>query len=300
MIHPRESITPGISRITVAEYDAIDAVRQSNLKMLERSPLHYRHAIDEERAAAATARVLGDEQPKDDKDREATIVGDASHCAIFEPERFETDYLVYPGKVRNGKEWEAWRAANITTGRVCLLQRQREKAARIGEAVRGNPRVADLLKYGKPEMTLQWVDEATGLPCKARADWLGPSLVGLKTARSIIPRDVGHAVMRYHYTLQWAFYRAGYIALTGDEKIPLREIFVESTEPRDVIVYRVTDEAIALGEFYRSAWMAQLASCIQQDMWPGMGHFAERDIELPKWAAQEDDDEPNIAGRKVA
>jgi len=83
-----------------AEYQAIQAVNFSSLKMMRESPLHYRHALTAIRA----------ESP-------AMALGSAVHCAVLEPGRFALEYSPEPvfGDCRlkeNKATRDLWRAAN--------------------------------------------------------------------------------------------------------------------------------------------------------------------------------------------
>ncbi len=105
--------------------------------------------------------------------------------------------------------------------------------------------------------------------------------------------------MRLGYPLQWAFYAAGYRECTGED-LPSREIFIENSEPYDSIVYVVTDHVLSVGRMMMQHYMGTLAQCIAKDFWPGQGSIAERDLELPAWAASSDDDEqPTIGGQRA-
>ena len=69
------------------EYEAIDAVNWSTLKVLGKSPAHY------------LQRMAGEES----EDTEARQRGRVLHMAVFEPERFARSVVVYPD-ARRGKE----------------------------------------------------------------------------------------------------------------------------------------------------------------------------------------------------
>jgi len=63
---------------------------------------------------------------------------------------------------------------------------------------------------GQPEVSIFWFDPATGVPCKARIDYLKPrAIVDLKTfvSRDMNPdKAIARAVATYKYHIQAAFY----------------------------------------------------------------------------------------------
>jgi len=62
------------------------------------------------------------------------------------------------------------------------------------------------------------------------------------------------------------------------------EIVVETSEPHDVIVYRVEEEAIEAGTtLYRGA-MREIAECTRTGVWPGVGRGGVQPLRLKPWA----------------
>ena len=89
------------SRVPFEDYLKIDAVSISVLKELKRSPLHYRYRLANPLQSAPLT------------------LGRAAHCAVLEPERYETQFAVWDRrtpagnlKPRNSAEWEAFKAAH--------------------------------------------------------------------------------------------------------------------------------------------------------------------------------------------
>ena len=66
-----------------ADYAAAVGINFSTLKHMARSPMHYRYALEHPPA----------ETP-------AMLLGRATHTAVFEPDRFQLDYAVWPGDRR--------------------------------------------------------------------------------------------------------------------------------------------------------------------------------------------------------
>jgi len=261
---------PGIHKLEVPVYDAIDAARSSDLKTLvQKSPLHLR------------AKQDGDNDPT-----AAMVLGTATHMAVLEPARYLEEVTVFPGATRRGKMWDAFAAEN--EGRLVITMAEWEKVAAMRDAIRADPLASSYLVRGQPEMTLLWDDPATGLRCKARVDWLDtvgaePILVGLKTARGSGPEAFARQAADLLYHLSWAHYRAGYRAITGiwPETV---EIVVESVPPYDVVVYRPSELTIGAGEQLQQQALATLQECRRTGVWPGQGRGEVHDLELRPWA----------------
>lgn len=276
------------THVSRAEYDSIDALNITRLKHISKSPRHFRHALTQ--------------PPKSD----AMTLGNAAHCAVLEPERFASDYVVWNrttagGKSapRHGQYWEAFELEN--TGREILTPDQYSVACAIAAAIRGDSLAMRYLRDGSPEVGLQWEMRCSieadvfEQPCKGRIDWLAqidgrPHVVGIKTARdiSLFPFSSQAAKLGYH--MQWAWYHDGYENITGIRP-RMVEIVVESPEPHDVIVYEIPDDVIEHGRESYLKLFKQYVSCANSASWPGVSEGREHIFSLPTWAYTLDGDE---------
>jgi hypothetical protein len=99
-------------------------------------------------------------------------------------------------------------------GRVPLRPADMAAAEAMAAAVRAHPIAAKLLTAGQPERTLIWRDPATGVLCRAKADWLRPDgIVDLKTTESAAPDALSKAAHNYGYAIQAPFYLRGHSRL---------------------------------------------------------------------------------------
>ena len=246
------------------------AVNWSTLKHLRRSPRHYLHALTSER-----------------EDTPRLALGRAAHTATLEPHRWADEYAVYPGARRAGKEWDAFEAS--AGERTILKATEADQAQRIAQAVHAHPRAHALLTGGKAEHVIKW--DESGIPCKARLDYLGAAVVDLKTCGDASPREVGRTAASMGYHCQLAWYRRGVHAVTG-QWLDAYIIAVEVAPPHDVGVYRVGAEALALANDIIDELLATLAECRTRETWPGACPD-ESELVLPAWvyAAEYGDDE---------
>jgi hypothetical protein len=245
----------------MTNYNQIQAIRFSRLKLMEISPHHYRH--------------------HEVTETEAMRVGSATHLAVLEPERYHKEVAIWTGKMRRGKEWDAFQAEH--EGQIILREQDHERAMLMSKAVHDDPHAARLLSGGASEVTREWADLWTGLKCKARLDYLTDRhVVDLKTTRHIRPRDFARQVAELHYHAQLAFYSASLLPCE------VYIIAVTSEPPHDVVVYRLPKTALVAGRRLCDKWLAQVAECEASGVWPGIGGGEIQELKLPEWALADD------------
>jgi hypothetical protein len=275
--------------MTFAAYRKIDAVNWSSLKHLfvDRagpedprlcivSPMRYKHFRDQ-----------GEVEETD-----AMRLGKATHTAIYEPDRFALEYILWTGGVRNGKKWEAFEQA--AEGRCILTVAQYERALGLRDAVRSHPIASAYLARGEAEKTIVWTDEATGLRCKGRLDWLSHSfgcVVDLKTTNDIGERAFRGLCEKMGYFRQLAMYTGG-AAACGLLVPPARAVIiaVENKPPHEVAVYAVDRDALDSASAEVAELLQVLKACKETDKWPGRFE-TEQLLRRPDWVMGE----PEIA-----
>lgn len=263
---------PGLYRRDEIDYEAINAVNQSTLKRIAKSPLHYQHRLEHELPSTVPMRL-----------------GSVAHTAILEPDRLARDYAVWnpDGKKPDfrGKDFEEFAALAVMSGKRVIKPAEIEAAHRMAAAVQRNQLARRYLARGQAEPILVWIDEATGIACKARLDWISTSVADvmaeLKTAADVAPFAFESAFARNGYDVQTAFYCDGYKAATGRELYP-KCIAVESSAPHDVIVYDLAEVVDVGRELYREM-LATLAECRRTGLWLGQSPTSERTLRLPRW-----------------
>jgi hypothetical protein len=215
---------------TFPEYQRLRGINWSLLRAMQDSPAHFRYRKTHERA-----------------DSPAMALGRAIHTAVLEPDRFLVEFSYYDGPRRAGEVWEKFAAANA--GRTILKPDEYEKVLDVRDAIRAHKVARRLLRWGRPEVTLQWTDPETRLRLKARPDWLGAGgvLLDLKSTRDIEMRSFSRLAVRMSYIEQLAFYRLGKRAC-GYEDGPAYLLAVEVEGPHDVGVFEVEADALDTGE----------------------------------------------------
>src|SRR5436305_7172715 len=139
-------------------------------------------------------------------------IGVAAHLAVLEPGRQgDSIVVIEAGDYRSSKARDARDAARAS-GKVPLLPYQLDIVQAIAGSIRAHPIAARAFKGGEAEVTLTWHDPGTGIPCKARPDYLpahGGWLVDLKTAASANPRTWRDQAYGLGYPARAAWYLHG-------------------------------------------------------------------------------------------
>jgi len=255
--------------MTFTDYQSLPGVNWSSLKHMAKSPKHY--LCEKTPPPYVTA---------------AMVKGRAGHTATLEPDLFASEYVVFPGSRRAGKEWDAFEAAN--EGRTILKANEAEAAWAMSKAVRAHPFAGPLLGGGEAEVSIQWVDPETGLACKGRMDYLRPNaLIDLKTSADLDRRRFAARALDLGHHGQLAFYLRGLKAL-GREPVETYLIAVEQSEPYDVGLFTVDPAALEIGDALVSTLLNRLAECEATGEWPGRYPGVET-FYLPQWAYSDDE-----------
>lgn len=250
----------------------------SVLKLIrDRSPAQYRAWLD--------APAVEDETP-------AMAFGRAYHCRALESERYAAEYVVLPpfGDLRsstNRAARDAWLAER--PGVTVISKDDAERIEAMHAALMAHPLAKALLCNGEcegdNEVTLRWMDEATGVQCKARADrWLRQrrTMVDLKTTDNASPSAFSKSAAKYGYHIQQAHYCEGARA-AGEPADKYLIVAQEKAAPYLVAVYQLDAASETLGYEQRQQGMRTMAECIAADEWPGYSLDAQ-ELSLPAWA----------------
>ena len=259
-----------------ADYHRHSAVSKSHLDQIAKSPLHY------------WARYL-DPNRVTPEPTPAMAIGSAVHTHVLELDQWDARYVTAPEGINRrtnaGKaEWEAFEVAS--TGRTVLAKADAELVMRMGHSVFAHPAAAMLLAMpGKAETTHMWTDQATGLRCKCRPDWLtddGSLIVDLKTTEDASPMGFRKSIANFRYFVQASWYLDGLEHATGKRPDQFIFICVEKKPPFACAVYAADAEMIQIGAEAAARDLDVLATCRAAGAWPGYSDQVEM-ISLPPW-----------------
>jgi hypothetical protein len=219
-------------------------VHFSTLKHIAQSPAHYLyHATHEPPQSAAFA--LGSAV-------DALLIG--------EPER------VVCCSARRGTKEHAKFTDGAPENALVLNATEYAKACSMAEAVTRNRQAVELLT-GERQRYVEWSwlgRHAAGTPDVFTLE----HLTELKTGRTAHPERFMSSARWYGYHAQLAWYRRALIECGYGTPASYWIVAVESSPPFPVTVFRLTDNAIDMGERACRAWLERLLVCEQSDMWP--------------------------------
>lgn len=257
------------------EYHAAPGASASRLnKMFFNSPAHMRHGLE------------NPEEPT-----QAMIIGSAAHSAILEPDLFEKEWGRLPegdGRSSAIKKAKADLVSQFGASRI-LKPEAYDSIVGMRDSVLGNESAADLLVEANTEVSSYWVDEDTGVKCKARIDAMpyqdsgwGYCLVDVKTTANASPEEFRRSVHNFGYHRQAAHYLA-----STDDKVFGRDRFificVEKAPPHCVAIYELDPDAIALARSELDHLLATWAECEASGAWPSYPEGIQ-ELSLPGWA----------------
>ena len=220
--------------------------------------------------------------------------GSLVHCAQLEPDALAPRYAFVPddaprkpteaqwnAKKSNessqaAKDW--WNAfGDEVAGRTVIAAEDFALMRLQLDAIKANPTLAELFGRGEGEVSLFWVDELTGVYCKARLDWLHPvnaktvRIGELKSAADESPNGFGRACARMGYHRQDAHYTAGFEAITGMHVEEFVFAAVTSVQPVLAVPYVLTDEIREQARDERQELLELYARCQESGQWPSYG-----------------------------
>lgn len=215
-----------------------------------------------------------------DEETPALRFGKLLHTAVFEPERFAREYAIAPAfgpRNRNpGKAAsEHWREEQLARGigeDGLVWADEGERIKGMVRALYSHPRISRMLGDGASEVTLRWNDPATGLPCKARIDYLAQALslvLDLKSTLDATQESFTRDMGNHGYHRQEAHYRAGLAALG----CPVSDFVfggIEKSPPYLIGLYSLDASAVEAASRKNAEDMARFADCLARDSWPGL------------------------------
>ncbi len=268
---------PGIytsEQLTNEAYHSSEGISKSGLDLVMRSPAHYRFADKRESTRAME-------------------IGTALHCAILEPERFATDYMMLK-EVTDRRASAYKEACKVWSAERVLTGSEADKVAGMQESVRSNPHLTEYMQApGRCELSVFANDPVTGVLVKCRFDKLTDSVLAVDLKKTQDLRDFGKSVANYGYHIQAAFYSDVYKWATGEELRGFVFAAVEENMPHASAPLILDEEALEIGRMqYREA-LNTYAECLAADEWPGIA-VEPQTIQLPSWYINQFESESEV------
>ena len=257
-------------QMSETEYRGHPGVNYSNLKHMRKSPLHYKHAVEnpEQKSPTEHAQLR------------------AIHALVLEPFVADEQIAVWEGRrdARN-KEYAAFLVEHA--GKNILTPSENEEARKIAEAYNRNPWVQWLL--GLPgtctETPVIWnfgTDQGT-LLCKGRPDIMhyspehGLIIADLKTFGDTAAALVAWAARKHGWLLQLAHYTYAAAHHYGIDLAitPVRwfTLVAEDKAPWDSTAIEWDGNTQAWASEDHLRLMKLVAECSATNHWPGAGEL---------------------------
>lgn len=288
---PAPAAKPGVYLRGQVDYTQIEAVNQSPLKEILKSPAHYEYALAHGKVPTDPMRL-----------------GRFVHTSILEPARIASEYAIWEStrvdpdtgetkkRPRNSKAYDAFEAKAAEERREIVRDCDVETAMAMRDAVARHRMVNHYLRSGKctNETTIVWVEPETRTLCKSRLDRCGVIdghhyVIDLKGSGDITPGKFAAQCARMLYHFQAAFYSDAYEIATGHKPIYMVAA-VETGQPHNAVMYELNEADIEKGrKLYREA-LTLRAECLAAKSWPGVGNGMVQPLSLPTWAAGGDND----------
>jgi len=274
--------------LSFEEYEKLEGLRASGLKLLHRSPAHFKSHAERETPALRFGRLF--------------------HLAMQNGERFMDLLRVEPdfvGFTRDGKESSRSKEAKEKKEqwkkdlpKECIVMTHAEADTLIGmvRAVQAHRLLKNLIKNGVRETSLQVDDPETGLKLKCRPDFISETgyCVDFKTTIDARPRQFIRHIFDEHgyfYILSAAHY-----AHCGKVSGAYRSdrfffVAIEKEPPHGITVFPMDSGCLDVGESHRGPLTKLYAKCLREDDWPCYPVKAVP-VEIPGWVQYPDYPEP--------
>jgi hypothetical protein len=251
------------------EYFAVEAASNSGLKLIRRSPAHFKNP-----------------EP-DKKDSRAKEIGSALHMALLEPEKYAKTYHVAEADLRTDAFYRGM--AKDIGGSVVLTRPESRKILGMQAAAYRNKRFAAYMAFpGRNELSVFTTDPETGVPMKCRFDRKGDSRFAfdVKKCQDARGEEFVKPISNYGYFQQVAFYQHVWFCETGEriQEFPL--IAIEEDSPHGVICHDLDEIALELGRIHYREALETYARCMDSGVWPAYADESEV-TSVTSWMANE-------------
>jgi len=248
------------------------SISSSGLRtILLRSPAHYWD----------TSPYNPDRADEDETEKEAFILGRATHHLLLGEPHFHAQYVVRPEQAPDGRDWNgnnktcrAWLKAQKAAGRTVLTPAQGERIKGMALSLAKEPLVAAGALNGLIEQTIVALDEETGIWLLSRPDVIptdSGDFTDLKTTQSVLYSDLVRTLGVYGYNMQSALCAQAFQLVTGQSISSFSFYFVESKRPHCARMVTITTGDLELGYRQNKASLRVFVRCLNEGSWPGPG-----------------------------
>ncbi len=229
-------------------------------------------------------------------------VGDATHAAVLEPERFAKEYVTLPLDCKPGSgtgmktRKEAFEFGATEKGQTIIQPADHQNIREMQAVIQADQKAMDLLSNGESEISGYYVDpDYPHILQKIRLDWINKEeriIVDLKTSTDVRFGPFRASVYKYGYDIQAYMGLYGATQITGEAHAEFRFICIESKALKKCYhglkIYRADDEMLNTGYKKYQQAMKLYSECLEKDEWPGYNSECE-DMGTPEYGKEKRD-----------
>ncbi len=218
---------------------------------------------------------LNPDRPVEEPDN-ARDFGSALHAMVLEPETVAEKVRICPHDDWRTKEARQQREEARESGRTPVTAMQAVKLAAIVAALKSHPLAGKAFTGGMAERSLFYRDDATGVWCKTRPDYLVTEgryrIVQFKTAPSAQPQAFERHAYEQGYMQRAAWEVETVTEALGLARMPEYTWVVQEREPPFLVsVCTPHDRVIEWGMLKNAKAREIFAECLAPNKWPGYG-----------------------------
>ena len=257
----------------MTDYYSHPALSHSRLKVIEKSPSHFKYNLDAPSMAS-----------------DALKLGSLVHAMVLEPHTVEGAFVrceKIDRRTKAGKErWAELQESDQTVIPADMWDTAESMSGAVMTCPAARDMVDEAIAMNSVEVEFFWDDNKYGCQRKAKIDGLiERSIIDLKTTTDAT-RGFSKSVMKYFYHTQGAYYRDA-IRSHGGKQEDFRIIAVEQTPPYAVAIVRFDYAVLDWAKEKVDQWLETYRSCLSANSWPGFTGMT--NFEIPSWAKESDD-----------
>lgn len=240
-----------------AQYHQMEGLSSSDLRLFWKNPYHY--------------YIKNNRQEYKKQYEYGTLI----HTMILEPDKVNENLTVLEYDSYRTKAAKEERDQAIQENKNVLLAHEYEQIKLMVDSYRQFNIVHDFLQGGEAEQSIFWTDEASGIKCKCRPDYMNLKenyIIDVKSCEDI--DKMIRSVYNYGYYIQAAHYQMG----TG-----VRDFYIlalSKQEPYDVEMFQLGPALLEQGQSICRQALDGMRQCINNEHWPNKHGQKVRLLEL--------------------
>jgi hypothetical protein len=262
-------MTPGIYDIPPEVYHNSEGISRSGIMELKKSPLHYWHKYINKHTREPQTNSLQ--------------LGNLLHTYILEPHEFEKRYFIaekISKQTNAGKEkWKEYEAQ--AQDRQIIFKDTLREVEALTAALDADAQAKELVRSGKNEQSIYWIDDDTGVLCKCRPDILHENMVvDLKSSSDGTWNSFQRDVRKYGYYIQAAMIRDGVKKILNKDINEFIYVVLEVNQPYPIGIYFLNQASLDKGQEEYKKELAKYKHCLENDAWPS---YEPMEVTLPNY-----------------